>query len=119
MSENLDKWERLTIADALEPVQFEDEQVIVKQGEPGDDFFIIIEVGAARTCLLACFVIASLREQRDVCHRRCFLLLSAAAADNSNCIHVLSTRALSYFNAYERMLDGSSVHRQAVSVVYM
>ena len=75
MSENLDKWERLTIADALEPVQFEDEQVIVKQGEPGDDFFIIIEVGAARTCLLACFVIASLREQRDVCHRRCFLLL--------------------------------------------
>ena len=42
--DSLDKWERLTIADALEPVQFEDGQEIVRQGEPGDDFFIIIEV---------------------------------------------------------------------------
>ncbi|KAK7112360.1 cAMP-dependent protein kinase regulatory subunit isoform X2 [Littorina saxatilis] len=45
--ENLDKWERLTVADALEPVQFEDGQEIVKQGEPGDDFFIILEGTAA------------------------------------------------------------------------
>lgn len=44
ISENLDKWERLTVADALEPVQFEDGQEIVRQGEPGDDFFIILEV---------------------------------------------------------------------------
>ena len=42
--ESLDKWERLTIADALEPVQFEDGQKIVVQGEHGEDFFIIIEV---------------------------------------------------------------------------
>ena len=43
-AENLDKWERLTIADSLEPVQFDDGQEIVKQGEPGEDFFIIVEV---------------------------------------------------------------------------
>ncbi|XP_061416648.1 cAMP-dependent protein kinase type I-beta regulatory subunit-like [Lethenteron reissneri] len=42
--ESLDKWERLTVADSLEPVQFEDGQKIVVQGEPGDDFFIITEV---------------------------------------------------------------------------
>ena len=41
VTENLDKWERLTVADALEPVQFDDGQEIVRQGEPGDDFFII------------------------------------------------------------------------------
>ena len=44
VTENLDKWERLTVADALEPVQFDDGQEIVRQGEPGDDFFIILEV---------------------------------------------------------------------------
>lgn len=44
-TESLDKWERLTVADALEPVQFEDGQKIVVQGEPGDEFFIILEVG--------------------------------------------------------------------------
>ena len=43
-AENLDKWERLTVADSLEPVQFEDGQEIVRQGEPGEDFFIILEV---------------------------------------------------------------------------
>ncbi|KAL8580945.1 hypothetical protein ACOMHN_017512 [Nucella lapillus] len=45
--ENLDKWERLTVADALEPVQFEDGKEIVRQGDPGEDFFIIIEGTAA------------------------------------------------------------------------
>ncbi|NXL41459.1 KAP0 kinase, partial [Podilymbus podiceps] len=45
--ESLDKWERLTVADALEPVQFEDGQKIVVQGEPGDEFFIILEGTAA------------------------------------------------------------------------
>ncbi|XP_038843527.1 cAMP-dependent protein kinase type I-alpha regulatory subunit-like, partial [Salvelinus namaycush] len=45
--ESLDKWERLTVADALETVQFEDGQKIVVQGEPGDEFFIILEGSAA------------------------------------------------------------------------
>lgn len=42
--ESLDKWERLTVADALEPVQFSDGEAIVVQGESGEDFFIIVEV---------------------------------------------------------------------------
>lgn len=41
--ESLDKWERLTVADALEPVSFEDSETIVKQGESGNDFYIIVE----------------------------------------------------------------------------
>ncbi|TKS92311.1 I-alpha regulatory subunit cAMP-dependent protein kinase type [Collichthys lucidus] len=45
--ESLDKWERLTVADALETVQFEDGQKIVVQGQPGDEFFIILEGTAA------------------------------------------------------------------------
>jgi CRP-like cAMP-binding protein len=43
ITESLDKWERLTVADALEPVSFEDRETIVRQGEPGDDFYIIVE----------------------------------------------------------------------------
>lgn len=39
----LDKWERLTIADALVPASFNDGDVIVQQGQPGDDFYIIVE----------------------------------------------------------------------------
>ena len=45
----LDAWERSTVADALEPVTFEQDAVIIRQGEPGDDFFIITE---ARLLLL-------------------------------------------------------------------
>ncbi|XP_059901909.1 cAMP-dependent protein kinase type I-alpha regulatory subunit isoform X1 [Gadus macrocephalus] len=45
--ESLEKWERLTVADSLETVQFEDGQKIVVQGEPGDEFFIILEGSAA------------------------------------------------------------------------
>jgi CRP-like cAMP-binding protein len=41
--ENLDHWERLTIADALEAVNFKDGDVIMRQGEPGDEFFIIVD----------------------------------------------------------------------------
>ncbi|XP_057376973.1 cAMP-dependent protein kinase type I regulatory subunit-like isoform X2 [Daphnia carinata] len=41
--ESLEKWERYTVADALEPCSFEDGETIVKQGEPGDDFYIIVE----------------------------------------------------------------------------
>ncbi|KAM7536265.1 hypothetical protein Aperf_G00000083294 [Anoplocephala perfoliata] len=44
---NLEKWERLTVADALEPVRFDAGDCIVQQGEPGDDFYIIIEGTAA------------------------------------------------------------------------
>ena len=44
VAESLDKWERLTIADALEPVSFEDGQVVITQGDRGEDFFIITEV---------------------------------------------------------------------------
>ncbi|GIY19487.1 cAMP-dependent protein kinase regulatory subunit [Caerostris darwini] len=39
--ESLDEWEKLTVADALEPMQFNDGDVIVEQGQPGEDFFII------------------------------------------------------------------------------
>ncbi|KAK4036236.1 cAMP-dependent protein kinase type I regulatory subunit isoform X1 [Daphnia magna] len=41
--ESLEKWERYTVADALEPCGFEDGETIVRQGEPGDDFYIIVE----------------------------------------------------------------------------
>lgn len=33
----------MTVADALEPVSFEDGETIVRQGEAGDDFYIIVE----------------------------------------------------------------------------
>ena len=46
--ESLDKWERLTVCDALEPCNFNDGEEIVVQGEPGDDFFIIAEVGSRK-----------------------------------------------------------------------
>ena len=42
--ESLDKWERLTVADALEAVTYEDNENVVVQGEHGDEFFIIVEV---------------------------------------------------------------------------
>ena len=38
------------MADALEPVQFDDGQEIVRQGEAGDDFFIILEVRGNKHC---------------------------------------------------------------------
>ncbi|CAL4075166.1 unnamed protein product, partial [Meganyctiphanes norvegica] len=41
--ESLDKWERLVVADALEPVTFEAGETVVSQGDPGDDFYIILE----------------------------------------------------------------------------
>uniref|UniRef100_G1RZK2 Cyclic nucleotide-binding domain-containing protein n=1 Tax=Nomascus leucogenys TaxID=61853 RepID=G1RZK2_NOMLE len=52
--ESLEKWERLTVADALEPVQFEDGEKIVVQGEPGDDFYIITEVRRPGMVVRAC-----------------------------------------------------------------
>ncbi len=47
--ETLDEWERLTVADSLEPIQFEDGDIVVKQGDPGEDFFIIVEVILCQT----------------------------------------------------------------------
>jgi len=47
--ENLDEWERLTIADALEPINFDAGSAIVKQGERGDEFYIIVEGSAVVT----------------------------------------------------------------------
>ena len=40
---NLDPWERLTVADALEGASYSDGEVVVRQGEHGDDFFIIVD----------------------------------------------------------------------------
>ena len=45
--DDLGKFERLTVADALQPVSFEDGEAIVRQGEAGEDFFIITEGQAA------------------------------------------------------------------------
>lgn len=39
----MDQYERLTMIDALVPVTFQDGDVIVKQGDPGDEFYIIEE----------------------------------------------------------------------------
>merc|ERR1711990_1148275 len=47
--ENLDKWERLTVADALEATSFEAGQAVVRQGQPGDDFYIIVSGNASVT----------------------------------------------------------------------
>jgi len=41
---DLDKWERATVADALEEITYQPGTKIVEQGQPGDDFFIIIQV---------------------------------------------------------------------------
>lgn len=41
--ESLDYYERLTVADALTPVVFQDGDIITKQGESGDEFYIIEE----------------------------------------------------------------------------
>eukprot|EP01027_Heterolobosea_sp_BB2_P003885 GEZU01005849.1.p2 GENE.GEZU01005849.1~~GEZU01005849.1.p2 ORF type:complete len:417 (+),score=133.88 GEZU01005849.1:160-1410(+) len=41
--ESLTDYERLTIADALVPATFKDGEVIVRQGDPGYSFFIIVD----------------------------------------------------------------------------
>merc|ERR1711910_223882 len=47
--DNLDKWERLAVADALEATSFEDGDVVVTQGGSGDDFFMILDGSAIVT----------------------------------------------------------------------
>ena len=39
---SLDNWELMTIADSLQPVTFPDGEVIMRQGDRGEDFFIIV-----------------------------------------------------------------------------
>jgi len=41
--QNLDEWERLTIADALEEVIFQAGEEVVKQGDQGNKFYMIIQ----------------------------------------------------------------------------
>jgi len=45
----LQKYERLTIADALEPANFKDGEIIVTEGDVGDGFYIIVEGEVAVT----------------------------------------------------------------------
>lgn len=40
---DLDKWERANVADALERCDFEPGTHVVEQGQPGDEFFIILD----------------------------------------------------------------------------
>lgn len=44
--DTLQRYEKLTIADSLEPARFKDGEVIVRQGDLGDVFYIILEGGA-------------------------------------------------------------------------
>ena len=39
----MDKWEKLAVVDALEETSFEDGEMIVKQGQDGDEFFFVVE----------------------------------------------------------------------------
>ncbi|KAI6189111.1 CAMP-dependent protein kinase [Aphelenchoides besseyi] len=43
VSADLDKWERANVADALERCDFEPGTHVVEQGQPGDEFFIIVD----------------------------------------------------------------------------
>lgn len=56
------------MADALETVQFEDGQKIVVQGEPGDEFFIILEVRTTLSKHLStfCSVVPSVKQKITV-----------------------------------------------------
>ena len=41
--ENLYEWERMTVADALQEVTFDEDEIVLKEGDDGDDFFIILD----------------------------------------------------------------------------
>ena len=60
--ESLDKWERLTVADALEACTFDDGENVVTQGEAGEEFFIIVEARDERLWILTCSLV--LRPQK-------------------------------------------------------
>lgn len=40
---SLDTWERVTIADSLVPVTFAPDTEVMRQGDTGEEFFIIVE----------------------------------------------------------------------------
>ena len=42
-SERLDKWEKLAVADALEETSYPDGELIIKQGQVGEEFFFVVE----------------------------------------------------------------------------
>jgi len=69
--ESLDKWERLTVADALEPVQFDDGQEIVRQGDPGEDFFIITEVGGKRQLIVIALIMMYILKCSSAVYKAC------------------------------------------------
>ena len=41
--ERLDKWEKLAVADALQEESFPDGELIVKQGQEGEEFYFIAD----------------------------------------------------------------------------
>lgn len=43
-TDNLNDYERASVADALEEISFEVNEEIIRQGDQGDFFYIIIEV---------------------------------------------------------------------------
>lgn len=109
-SESLDKWERLTVADALEPVQFEDGQKIVVQGEPGDEFFIILEVKTVgslslsthsfileRSARISGFYLGSVKRWENE-------LTGSAQLNYRRNEPLIVLSVLNYFNAYTRPL---------------
>ena len=49
---NLNESERVRLVDALKVVRYSDGKVIIKQGEPGEDFFIIKQV--RYVCMSVC-----------------------------------------------------------------
>ena len=40
---SLEPWERMTVADSLVPVTFAPDTAVMRQGDSGEDFFIIVE----------------------------------------------------------------------------
>lgn len=54
--QELDTYERLQMADALVPSRFEDGTEIVKQGDEGNEFFLILEGSCVVTQVFAFFL---------------------------------------------------------------
>ncbi len=52
----LERYERLMVADALEPEIFDDGASIITQGEAGDAFYIIVEVPSPASWCVSCRV---------------------------------------------------------------
>lgn len=47
--QGLDKWERLSVADALEPAYYKDGDAVMRQGDEADCFYLILEGAAVVT----------------------------------------------------------------------